>query len=130
MAASKKPAPRADLGAPIDTYFAKQSPESRAILDSLRALIEASVPKKLASASIKWGMPMWTVNNEMLCALRVTKKHVSLLMRGSPEIFDDPEGLLGGEAKEGRQLKVTSVTEIPKKQVAGWIKAAVKNAAS
>ncbi|MGV3623964.1 MAG: DUF1801 domain-containing protein [Archangium sp.] len=122
-AAPKKPTPRKDFGAPIDAYFAKFDGEQRKILDTLKALITAAVPK--AEAAIKWGMPMWTLNGtKMICALRATKSHVGLLVSGPPELFDDPDQLLEGSAQNMRQLKVTASGEIPKKLVTAWVKAA------
>lgn len=123
-AAAKKPGPRADLGAPIEGYFDRQPPPTRKILDAFRALIDAAVPG--AQAAIKWGMPMWTLQGQMVCALRVTRAHVGLIVSGPPERFDDPDGRLEGEGKMGRQLKVTEVAEIPKKQVTAWLKAAAR----
>jgi len=46
---------RADLGAPTETFFARQPPEQRALLEALHALVERAAPD--ARASIKWGMP-------------------------------------------------------------------------
>lgn len=117
------PKKRDDFGAPIDVYFAKFDGEQRKILDALKALISSAVPK--AAATIKWGMPMWTLDgSKIVCALRATKSHVGLLVSGPPERFDDPDGLLEGSAQNMRQLKVTASGEIPKKQVTGWLKAA------
>src|SRR5688500_1495880 len=40
----KKHGPRADFGAPVDGFFAKQPPHLRAILEELRTVIEKTVP--------------------------------------------------------------------------------------
>ena len=53
------PGRREDFGAPIDGYFAKQSPHLREILETLRTLVEEAAPD--ASAALKWGMPVYTV---------------------------------------------------------------------
>src|SRR5205814_4933438 len=55
----KMPGRREDFGAPIDGYFAKQSPHLREILETLRTLVEEAAPD--ASAALKWGMPVYTV---------------------------------------------------------------------
>lgn len=123
--ATKKAAPkkRDDYGAPIDEYFAKFDGEQRKILDALRALITSAVPK--ATAAIKWGMPMWTLDgSKIVCALRATKAHVGLLVSGPAERFDDPDQRLEGSAQNMRQLKLTTVADIPKKHVTAWLKAA------
>ncbi len=46
---------RADFGAPVDPFFAKQPPHLRAVLGALRKLVEEAAPE--ATGSIKWGMP-------------------------------------------------------------------------
>ena len=42
---------RADFGAPVDGFFAKQPPHLRAILEVMRALVEEAAPE--ATASLK-----------------------------------------------------------------------------
>jgi hypothetical protein len=122
--AMKKHGPRADLGAPIDGFFAKQPPHLRAILEELRATIEKLVPD--AESSIKWGMPFFTVNGQMTCALGAHRSHVNLLLAGPPGAFKDPKGLLEGEGKTGKHLKLTSLDELPRAEVRGWIKTAAE----
>ena len=125
MAAKKpapKPAPRADLGAPIDGFFAKQPPHLRAILEELRKLVEEAAPE--ASSSIKWGMPVYTLNGAMMCALIAYKSHVNLILSGPPEAFVDPESRLSGEGKTGRHLKLTALDELPRDAVRAWLHAA------
>jgi hypothetical protein len=57
LAAAKKPAPtkrmgpRPDLGAPVDGFFAKQPPHTRAILDELRKLVDEAAPEATSSPS-------------------------------------------------------------------------------
>ncbi len=120
--ATTKPAPRADLGAPIDGFFAKQPPHLRAILDELRKLVEGVAPE--ASSSIKWGMPFYTLNGAMMCALAAHKSHVNLILSGLPTAFADPEGRLSGEGKTGRHLKLTTIDELPGDAVRAWLRTA------
>lgn len=118
----KKVTARADLGAPIDGFFAKQPPAMRAILDELRALVESVAPN--AESSLKWGMPFYTLNGQMMCALGGHKAHVNLILSGPPDSFTDPKGLLEGAGKTGRHLKVTDAKSIPKAEVRAWLKTA------
>ncbi|MGC4087900.1 MAG: DUF1801 domain-containing protein [Polyangiaceae bacterium] len=117
---------RDDYGAPIDGFVAKQSPTLRAISEALRELILEAAPG--ASASLKWGMPFFTLGGEMLCAIGGHKAHVNLILPGGPGTFDDPEGRLEGEGKTGQHLKLRTLEELPKKHVKAWLKVAVKNA--
>ncbi len=118
------PKPRADFGKPIDDFFAKQPPPLRAIATELRSIIEATVPG--ASSSMKWGMPFFSVDGKMVCAIGAHKAHVSLILSGPPNAFADPKRRLTGEAKGGRRLNLTSVAELPRKEVQGWVRTAAK----
>jgi hypothetical protein len=118
-ASPKKPAPRADFGKPIDSFFDKQPPQLREILVALRSLVEASAPD--ATASIKWGMPFFQIGGNMFVALGAHKAHVNLILAGAPGTFDDPDDRLTGDGKTGRHLKLSTLSELPADQVRGWL---------
>jgi hypothetical protein len=120
--AAKKMAARADLGAPIDGFFARQPPHLRAILDELRGLVEEAAPE--ADSSIKWGMPFYTVGGRMMCALAGFKAHVNLILSGPPGAYVAPDGLLEGEGKTGRHLKIRALDDLPRDAVRGWLRVA------
>jgi hypothetical protein len=120
--AAMKPAPRADFGAPIDDFFGKQPAQTRPILEELRKLVEAAAPD--AHSSLKWGMPTYAIGGKMMCALAGHKAHVNLVLSGPPGSYADPDGLLTGEGKSGRHIKLTSLAELPRAQVRGWLKTA------
>jgi hypothetical protein len=122
------PGRRADFGAPIDGYFAKQAPPLRPILETLRKLVEESAPE--ATASLKWGMPVYTIGREMICAFAGFKSHVNLILAGPPGGFRDPDGLLEGEGKTGRHLKLRTLEDLPRDVVAGWLRTAAQVAAA
>jgi hypothetical protein len=123
-AARKPVARRADLGAPIDDWFAsKQVEPHRSILKLLREVIEAIAPD--AVGSLKWGNPFFTLDGTMFCAVTSHKAHVNLILSGSPEAFDDPHGVLEGEGKTGRHLKLKTFSEVPWVLVRRWLIAAV-----
>ncbi len=121
-AVARRPAPRADLGAPIDGFFAKQPPHLGAILVVLRALVEEAAPD--AESSIKWGMPFYTIHGTMMCALGGHRSHVRLVLSGPADAFPDPAGLLEGESANGRHLKLTSLDELPRDDVRRWLRVA------
>jgi hypothetical protein len=120
--AGKMPARRADFGAPIDGFFSKQPPHLRVILEALRALVEQTAPD--AIGAIKWGMPFYTIGNESMCALAGFKSHVNLILAGPPGSFADPDGLLEGEGKTGRHLKIRALDELPRTAVREWLRTA------
>lgn len=115
---------RADFGAPIEGFFARQPAHLRAILETLRPLVEEAAPE--ATASLKWGMPVYAIGRTMMCALAGFKSHVNLILAGPPGAFDDPDGLLEGEGKTGRHLKLRSIDEVPREAVRGWLRTAAQ----
>jgi hypothetical protein len=125
-ATSPKHGPRADLGAPVDTFFAKQPPELRVIVDELRALINAAAPK--ASSSLKWGMPFYTLHSSTLCAVAAFKSHVNLILPGPPGTYSDPQGLLDGDGKTGKHLKLRPHDELPRATIRAWLRVAATRA--
>jgi hypothetical protein len=121
-APAMKHGPRGDFGKPIDSFFDKQPPHLREILVALRSMVEASAPD--ADTSIKWGMPFFQIGGNMFVALGAHKAHVNLILAGAPGTFDDPDGLLTGDGKTGRHLKLGTLSELPASQVRGWLKTA------
>jgi hypothetical protein len=119
---ARRPAARADFGKPIDGFFAKQPAALRPVLEELRKLVEKTVPD--AQSSLKWGMPFYSLDGEMMAALGGHKSHVNLILAGPPNAFDDPDGRLTGTGKTGRHLKLTSLADLPKNEVRGWLRTA------
>jgi hypothetical protein len=122
--ASKVVARRADYGAPVEGFFAKQPPHLRVILEALRGVIREAAPD--ATASLKWGMPNFAIGRAMMCALAGFKSHVNLIVAGPPEAFVDPRGLLEGDGKTGRHLKLRALDELPRDEVRRWVHAAAE----
>jgi hypothetical protein len=118
--------PRADFGAPVDGFFAKQPAELRPILDALRRLVGKAAPD--AGSSLKWGMPFYSIGENMLCAIAGFKSHVNLILPGPPGTYADPQGKLEGGGKAGKHLKLRSLDELPEKEVRAWLATAVKRA--
>jgi hypothetical protein len=125
-ATTAKPKPRADYGAPVDAFFAKQAPAQRAILDRLRALIGEVAPS--AASTIKWGNAFFTIDGRMFVALTSHKAHVNLVLAGPPDTFLDPKGLLTGGGKTGRHLKIDVGDDVPAQDVKAFLKTAAANA--
>lgn len=124
--ASSRPATRADLGAPVDGFFARQPPALRPILDELRRLVDDAAPD--AESSIKWGMPFYALGGNTVCALAGFKAHVNLILPGPPGTYADPDGLLEGDGKTGKHLKVRRLEDLPREAVRGWLRTAVARA--
>jgi hypothetical protein len=108
----------------VDPFFERQPPELRAILDELRLLVEEAAPD--ASASLKWGMPWFSIGGRMMCSLTGHKAHVNLVLMGPPDAFSDPEGRLRGEGKGGRHLRLSRIDELPRERVRVWLQTAAE----
>jgi hypothetical protein len=117
---------RKDLGAPVEGFFAKQPPHLRPILDQLRALIAEAAPA--ATAATKWGMPFYSVDGNTMCALAAFKAHVNLILPGPPGTYADPDGLLEGDGKTGKHLKLRPADALPRAAVRGWLRTAAARA--
>jgi hypothetical protein len=125
-AGPKKFGRRADLGAPTTGFFDRQPAALRAILDDLRGLIDEAAPE--ASSEIKWGMPFYSIRGQMMCALAAFKAHVNLILAGPAGTFADPAGLLEGDGKTGRHLKLRAPEDLPRDTVRNWLRAAAARA--
>jgi hypothetical protein len=125
-AKAKTMAPRADFGKPVDGFFAKQPAALRPIAAALRALVEEAAPD--AESSIKWGMPFYSVGGAMMCAIGAHRSHVNLILSGPPGTYQDPKGLLEGDGKTGKHLKLRSLDDLPRDAVRAWLRTAAARA--
>jgi hypothetical protein len=126
--AAKKTAPqdgsRRDGADPsVESYFAQQPPDKRALLTKIRGLVEKGAPD--AVPSIKWGVPIYARNGRNICALATFKDHVGLNFFAPPSALADPKKRLEGEGKTSRMLKVRTAADIDAPSIIRWLKAAV-----
>ena len=124
--AATKPAKKAATksGAPDDRYFAEQSPDKRALLEKLRALVNKAVPD--ADVSIRWGVPFYQRNGKNICALASFKEHVGINFFAPPEALVDPKKRLEGGGKVNRMFKMRAAKDVDSASITRWLKAAVK----
>jgi hypothetical protein len=127
-AGAKKTAPqdgskRDGADAAVESYFAQQPPDKRALLAKLRALVEKSAPN--AVPSIKWGVPIYAQNGKNVCALATFKDHIGLNFFAPPSALADPKKKLEGEGKTSRMLKVRSAADIDGPSITRWVRVAV-----
>jgi hypothetical protein len=125
-AAKKTVAPKKPSGTAAGAdrgYIAEQSPEKRALLEKLRALVVKGVPG--ATVSIKWGVPIYAKDGKMVCALAAFKDHVAINIFAPPRVLVDPKHKLEGGGKTSRLLKVRTAGDIDAASISRWLKAAV-----
>src|SRR5437588_10885294 len=108
--AAKKGSANDRPDASVESYFAQQPPDKRALLIKIRGLVEKGAPD--AVPLIKWGVPIYAQNGRNICALATFKDHVGLNFLTPPSVFPDPKKQLEGESRTSRILKVYSTADI------------------
>ncbi|TMF23823.1 MAG: DUF1801 domain-containing protein, partial [Chloroflexi bacterium] len=73
------------------------TPDKRALLERLRALVDKAVPD--ATTSIKWGVPFYQRNGKNICALASFKEYVGINIFAPPDVLVDPKRRLEGGGK-------------------------------
>ena len=110
------------MATPDAAYIAEQTPEKRAQLERLRALVMKALPD--AAVAIKWGVPIYAVNGRNVCALAVFKDHIGMNFFATPDKLVDPKKKLEGAGKTSRMLKIRSAADIDGPSIVKWLKAA------
>lgn len=109
-------------GASVDDYVAKLSGERAAIVRQLRDLLRKAAPN--AAESMKWGQPVYE-DNGLFAYIKPAKNHVTLgFWRGTE--LTDIKGLLTGDGKRMRHVKLATLKDIDKSTLIAFIKQAVK----
>ena len=99
---------RAKPASKVDTYVKKLSPDTRAVVDTLRRLIVAVAPH--ANEDLKWGQP-WYAGKKSVCYIAAFKDHVNLGFARGAELLDSKDRL-EGSGKGMRHVKIRSAKEI------------------
>ncbi|MCB9845046.1 MAG: DUF1801 domain-containing protein [Phycisphaeraceae bacterium] len=93
---------RSDLGAAPSTYIERLPAPARQIAQRLH---DTLMSYDGVDSSIKWGMPVYTLAGEMFASIWMGKGYIRLGLVGGAG-FDDPDGLLQGEGKGHRHVKI------------------------
>jgi hypothetical protein len=121
--AKKTAAPPAAATGVDRTYFSMQTPDKRALLEKLRALVMKGAPR--ATPAIKWGVAVYAVDSKNVCALAAFKDHVAINFFAPADVLTDPGKKLEGSGKTSRLLKVRTAADIDSVSIQRWLKAAV-----
>jgi len=106
---------------PIDAFIRQASPLVRPVLRDLRELVRNELPE--AKEEIKWGRPVYSLNH-IVCYLAASGDHANLGFYRGVEL-KDPKGLLEGEGKKLRHIKVYKREEIRRR----WYGTLIRQAA-
>ena len=106
----------------IDAFIDQASPGVRPVLKELRELVQQELPE--AKEEIKWGRPVYSLNH-IVCYLAAAGDHANLGFYRGIEL-EDPEGLLEGDGKKLRHIKVYNREEIRRRWYGTLIRQAAK----
>lgn len=111
---------KAEGDAPVQAYFAKLSPEHRAIGQRIDEIVEKNVPG--VRRAIKWSSPMWGIEGRgWFAAFGSFKNYTKVnFFRGASLKPQPPEG----EGAQMRSVNIASLDELDEKQMTSWVKQA------
>lgn len=104
----------------VDAYIQKNSPPLNDWLNQLRALIHQAIPDVIES--IKWGRPVFSHQQRNICYLDSNLRNGYVTLGFYNGIgLPDPNGLLEGEGKKLRHLKIHSENDLKKDVITNWL---------
>ena len=99
--------------ADFDEYQAAQRPKNQAIIRALRKFVKRRAPK--LQESVKWGNGCWVLGKVPVAYVYSAPDHVQFGFFGGSAL-KDPSGLLQGEGKFVRHVKVRKRSDIDEKE--------------
>ena len=104
-----KPDPR------IDAYIAKSADFAQPILRHLRKLIHTACPE--VEETLKWSMPSFLLNGQILCGLAAFKAHCALhFWHSDMEAIIARDGARDSSAAMGHFGRITRLADLPDDQ--------------
>ena len=114
--------PKHPMNQNIEGWFAKLSDSQRPLLLKLRELILETSGG--ITEEIKWGQPCYS-KNKLFCYLQKSKSHVTIGFQQGAHL-DDHDGILEGEGKDMRNVKVKLSSTLDTAPIKRLILAALK----
>lgn len=109
--------------ATFDLYLADRPPRHRALIRALRALVKRVSPDLVES--VKWSNGCWLLDGAPVAYVHADVDHVHFgFLRGAE--LRDPGGLLRGEARFVRHVKVRTLRDIDRAAFAALLAQAVR----
>ena len=106
----------------VDEYIAAFDDWRTDAMKRLREVVKEGAPH--SAVGIKWAQPVWEWNGPMIW-MKAYPKHVDIgFWRGTE--MDDPKKVLTGDGERMRDIKITSVKDIPADALRELVKQAVK----
>ena len=105
----------------FDEYLADQPPRNRTIIRALRRLVGRVSPQ--LRESVKWGNGCWVNGDDPVAYVYSAPDHVQFgFFRGAA--LDDAKGLLQGQGKFVRHVKVRKTADIDERAFAALLRQA------
>ena len=101
--------PKMKAYATFDLYLADQPPKNRTLIRALRELVARAAPK--LQESVKWGNGCWLKGETPIAYVYSAPDHVQFGFFGGARL-KDPKGLLRGEGKFVRHIRLLKPSEI------------------
>jgi hypothetical protein len=99
--------------ASFDQYLAGQAPRNQDVIRALRKFVKRVAPRLLES--VKWGNGCWVQGKVPVAYVYSAPDHVQFGFFGGSAL-KDPSGLLKGEGKFVRHIKVRKRSDIDEKK--------------
>ena len=109
----------------IEAYYAKEQPFQNGILRLREIILKTELQEQL-----KWGAPVYTVNNKNVLGIMAFKNHFGIWFFNGV-FLSDPLGVLlnaqEGKTKAMRHWKFTSIEDIDQNAVLSYVEEAISN---
>ena len=102
----------------VTAYISTASSEQKEIFENLRQLIHNNIDN--ITEEIKWGIPVF-IKSKIFTYLRVAKKHLTIGFYNIGKI-KDTAGILEGQGKTMRHIKIKTKDDINQKIIIEWLK--------
>jgi hypothetical protein len=107
----------------FDAYFADQPPKNRAVIQALRTFVKRVAPH--LQESVKWGNGCWLHGQAPVAYVYSAPDHVQFgFFAGSG--LTDPRGLLVGNGKFVRHIKVRKPADIDERAYGALLRQAAR----
>ncbi|HET7292758.1 MAG TPA: DUF1801 domain-containing protein [Vicinamibacteria bacterium] len=109
--------------ASFDAYLADQPPKNRAIIGVLRGFVGRVAPRLVEA--VKWGNGCWVGKNGPVAYVYSATGYVQFgFFKGSA--LEDPRGLLEGEGRFVRHIKVRDASAVDERAFGALLKQAAR----
>jgi hypothetical protein len=109
--------------ASFDQYLADQAPRNQTVIRALRTFVRRVAPR--LQESVKWGNGCWVTGKAPVAYVYSAADHVQFgFFRGAA--LRDPRGLLQGEGRFVRHIKVTRRSDIDERAFGALLRQAAK----